>query len=363
MGSITIGSNSYRFEELKGLDPSSVDSFAAPAIAFCQAWLSGEESFCLNTSGSTGTPKTIALTRLQMTASAEATIAALGLRAGDRALVALHTSFVAGTMMLVRSLLAKMHLILVPVSADPFAALPPDCTIDFSALVPLQLQSLLQQNAVHTKAILQNAKGILIGGAPVSLELENQLQSWSCPFWHTYGMTETVSHIALRPMNGKNRSDFFQTVPGIQIETDDRSCLRIRGTVTGNTWLQTNDLVQLHSPTHFKWLGRADYIINTGGIKLMPEKLERTLEKILHESGMTTFAIAGLPHPEWGEAVTLFIEGTTRPLPDLSGLLARYEVPKATIFVPVFPRTATDKIDRKKLRERFENYYTKATQE
>lgn len=323
-------------------------------LSFCRQWLSGVSSFTLHTSGSTGTPKAITVSRSQMEASAHMTIKALQLKASDTALVCLNTAYIAGKMMLVRGFEAGMNLYLVQPSSLPFAQVPASMAIRFTAMVPLQVQTTLASGDTAQIARFNSLKALLVGGAAVSYPLQQSIsQQIKAPVYSTYGMTETVSHIALKRLNEPVQSE-YTVLDGIHISTDDRGCLTIQGTVTNGQKLITNDVVQLKDAGHFTWIGRADHVINSGGIKVFPEKVESDIAPILHEAAITTrFFIAGIPDTYLGERVVLALE--SHPLQpqieqklrvSLRQQLRPYESPKDIYYIPAFVTTATGKIQR-----------------
>ncbi len=334
--------------------PQHLNGYERQALLFCHDWLNGKESFVLHTSGSTGIPKPIVLTRQQMAASARMTGKALHLQAGDRALVNLNVQYIAGIMMLVRGMELTLELTVTEPSAEPLSTFPAETRFDFLSFVPLQLERILTAEPGKLD-ILQHAKAIIIGGAPLIGTLEDALQIIEAPVFQTYGMTETVSHIALRRLTGTKRTDYYAILEGVQIETDSRSCLVIRAPALNDQVVVTNDVVEMLTATTFRWLGRADNIINSGGIKVQAEKVEKVVEAALQELEVTNrFFVAGLPHPSLGEAVTLFVEGTSlkREIEDrlrveLNRQLSRYEIPKTIHYLVIFPQTPTGKIDRR----------------
>lgn len=347
---VTLTESEIRF----GNWPQHLSGYERQALGFCHDWLNGKESFVLHTSGSTGNPKPIILTRQQMAASARMTGKALHLQAGDRALVNLNVQYIAGIMMLVRGMELTLKLTLIEPSAQPLSAFPADTRFDFLSFAPLQLQNILAAEP-DKLYILQQAKAIIIGGAPLASTLEDALQIIEAPVFQTYGMTETVSHIALRRLTGTQRTDHYAILEDVQIETDSRSCLVIRAPVLNNQIVVTNDVVEMLTATTFRWLGRADNIINSGGIKVQAEKVEKVVEAALRELKVSKrFFVTGLPHSSLGEAVTLFVEGIPlkREVEDrlrvqLNRQLSRYEIPKTFHYLATFPQTPTGKIDRR----------------
>jgi O-succinylbenzoic acid--CoA ligase len=331
---------------------------ARDTLHFCRQWLTSEPSFVVNTSGSTGVPKPITITRQQMIASARRTGETLDLQPGQHALVCMPTRYIAGRMMLVRGFVLGMHMTVVEPASDPLIGLPSDSKFDFTALIPLQLQTLLD-GSPHYHAILNKMQAILIGGGPVSPALHDQLQMITAPIYHTYGMTETVTHIALRRLNGPQASEAFTPLTGIELGVDERGCLNIQSEITQGQVVQTNDFVELRPDGSFVWLGRWDNVINSGGVKVQVEKVENALEKVLYElapqvAGQRRFFVGPLPDERLGETVTLVIEGA--PLPDplesalrqrLLQVLDKYEIPRRFCYLPHLAETPTGKIDRK----------------
>jgi len=328
-------------------------------LQFCQDWLEEKQEFELQTSGSTGMPKPILVQRSQMKASAKATAKKLNLQAEDTALICLNTNYIAGKMMLVRSLEAGMNAVIFEPQANPFTNFSTNSSdnffpeeLTFTALVPMQLQSILEDKSATEK--LEKMKAILVGGAPVSQELEMKIQSLSVPIYATYGMTETVSHIALKCLNGSQKQSFYETLPAVKIGQDERECLTISAPMTLGKTLITNDRVHLISKEKFEWLGRIDNVINSGGVKIQAEKIEEIALKILTKMGLKMQCITiGIPDKKLGQKVVLVLESE-----DLSSTiqeeiyhqfqekLSRYECPKSIQFLSKFPETPTGKIQR-----------------
>ncbi|ETX02437.1 MAG: hypothetical protein ETSY1_03575 [Candidatus Entotheonella factor] len=354
-----LNGKSYPVAQLaKVCDDPNLSDFERRVLQFGRDWQSGCETFTLYTSGSTGEPKPTVITRDQMATSARLTIRALGLPPGSRALVCLGIDYIAGMMMLVRGLECGLHLTLVDPVSRPLLALPPSSRFDFTAMVPLQLQETLN-GAPHEFEILDAMQGVLIGGGPVSQALAMQLQRVSAPLYHTYGMTETVSHIALRRLNGPARSDRFVPFDGVGLQLDERGCLAITSALTRGETLYTNDLVDLHPDGSFVWLGRIDNVINSGGVKVQIEKVETALETCFLHGWNGTYAerrffVGALEDQRLGQAVVAVIEGDawspeieTGLRSQLQSSLTRYEVPRQFYFVPKLIETRTGKIDRR----------------
>ncbi|MEW5956226.1 MAG: AMP-binding protein [Chloroflexota bacterium] len=361
MQAITLNHKTVPLDWLRGaaaeINRPVFSPYEQDVLQFCRQWLAGQETFTLTTSGSTGRPRPISLHRQQMIASARLTGQTLGLEPGDRALVCLPVNFIAGMMMVVRGFELGLDLTIVKPAGNPLDEFPAGAHFDFSAFVPLQLQRILAESP-QQQTILNRMKAILVGGAPLSPALTQQLQAISAPLYHTYGMTETVSHIALRRLNGPHASEYFSPLPGVEVGLDQRGCLTITAAVTNGQTLYTNDLAELNPGGSFKWLGRVDNVINSGGIKVQIEKVEAALEELLHTFHHGRFAgrrfvVGPRPHPRLGQAVVAVFEG--RPFSaaeqsqlqsELRSTLTRYEVPHTFYFLPALPETPTGKIDR-----------------
>ncbi len=338
-------------------DTAAFSSYERHTLRFCQQWLAGQQSFIIPTSGSTGQPKTITLERASMRASARMTGRALGLRAGDTALVCLSTEHVAGMMMLVRGLELGLALTVVTPSRNPLVAYGEDTRFDFAAFVPLQLQEILTATPAK-KAILDRMRAILIGGAPVDDGLLRRIATLEAPVYHTYGMTETVSHIALRRLNGPQASDWFQPLDGVEISLGPQDCLVVRSTLTAGRPLLTNDRIELRPDGSFRWLGRLDNVINSGGFKVQAEKVEKALEQLFSQYPSLAgrrFCVGPLPDPHWTQLVVAVVEGSPVAPTLEAELRARlrqewlhaYEVPRYYYYRPQLLETPTGKVDRR----------------
>jgi o-succinylbenzoate---CoA ligase len=326
--------------------------FEQDTFTFIKDWFHAVEEFGLQTSGSTGAPKKMQVARWQMEASARATIDALGLRPGMVALICLDTRYVAGKMMLVRCFVGDMRIVAVEPSANPLAALD-DQAIDFAALVPYQLH----QTLTNARERLDQIGKVIVGGAPVSGEILRSLDSLRSCIILTYGMTETLSHIALQRLNGPSKNDRFNTLPGVRITKDGRGCLEIE-----TPWLPepvlTNDLIEMTSDASFRWLGRIDTVINTGGVKVSPELVEKHLESLKSQLNLHgRLVISSLPDPLLGEKVICVVEEQGNAIGRKNSLLtafsvglSRYERPRDILFIFPFPETPSGKVDRLKIK-------------
>lgn len=335
-----------------GVRPVHHNDFEKAILSFCQAWLSGRQDFPIETSGSTGPPKQIMLHRGQMEASARLTETALGLKEGYTALLCLDPRYIAGQMMLVRAMVTGMKVIAVEPCANPLEKIGDD-PIDFSALVPYQLHAILHDPRTRKK--LSGFKCVLVGGSALDVPTATSLADLDCRCFASYGMTETITHIALQQLNGPGKQEYFQALDGVKVSTDSRHCLVIRAAHLGDVEIVTNDLVEIQAPGRFRWLGRFDNVINSGGIKIVPEKIERAVGHIFASLHLANrFFVTARPHETLGEHVVLMVEGEmagtlrTEIMRQLEKLLSRYELPKEITAIARFELTATGKIDRGK---------------
>ncbi|MDU0372459.1 AMP-binding protein [Hymenobacter endophyticus] len=353
--SLLLNGREFRYQDIQQYParaPQELNGYEARVLDFVRQWLNGAQEFGLRTSGSTGQPQLIQMKRRQLEASARRTGDYFDLGPGDRMLVCLNCEFVGGLMMLVRGLERRMHLTIVEPHADPFALVPAAAEFDFTSFVPLQLRAVL---AAGQASRLNRLKGILVGGAAVEKSLEKEIQQLRVPVYVTYGMTETASHIALRRLNGPDVQPSYRVLPGIEVSQDTRGCLTVRADVTENHLVTTNDRIALAPDGRsFEWLGRADFVINTGGVKVQAEKVEQVLEVALTELNLGRRAfVAGRPDKRLGEQVTAFLEGPKLAAAQQEHLLQllrqrldKYEVPRELVAVPEFRTTASGKLDR-----------------
>lgn len=306
------------------------ESFEKPVGDFLLDWFDHKDYIEMHTSGSTGIPKIIQVKKQAMVNSALATGAFFELSSGDKVLNCLPVKYVAGKMMFVRAFILGLDMDFVAPSSKPLKNT--ENTYDFSAMVPLQAQNSMGE--------LRCIKKLIVGGAKINAALEDELLKLPTKSFETYGMTETVSHIAAKNVGDKS----FTVLPNVIIEKDERNCLVIHASEISDAPIVTNDLVDLISDKEFIFLGRLDNVINSGGIKLSPEIIEEKLIKKINRR----FFVAGSPDPDLGEKLILVIEGDKYDLPiDFFDLLDKYERPKEVIFVSKFKETGNGKIIRK----------------
>ncbi len=293
-------------------------------------WFDFNKSIILMTSGTTGEAKGISIKKKAMVNSAKATGAYFNLMPGDRALLCLSTRYIGGKMMVIRALTLGLELDVVAPSSAPL--LNNKEIYDFVAMVPLQVENSLEE--------LYKVKTIIIGGAQVNSKLAEKLKTLDTAVFETYGMTETVSHIAAKKIG----EPYFTVLPKVNIYADERGCLVINAPKVAEEVLVTNDLVEVISDHEFKWLGRIDNVVNSGGIKLFPEQIESKLVGYIP----SRFFVIGKKDEKLGEKLILVIESEPYTLQeDLFNSLSKYEKPKEVFFVEKIEETVTGKMLRK----------------
>jgi O-succinylbenzoic acid--CoA ligase len=312
--------------------------------------LAGNEIFFQQSSGSTGTPKTIELHRNQMIASATATGDFFNVNESIRLLCCLNPAYIAGKMMLVRAMVWNCGIDLKEPSSDPLREITEENLPDFVAVVPLQVQTIFEEPDSLEK--LRKIKHIIIGGAPLSEKLKSKIVSHRINAFQTYGMTETVSHIALAKIDSGTL--VYQTLKKVEIGQDVRGALWVKSPMSGPERIQSNDLVEMKSANSFVWLGRADFVINSGGVKIHPEFLEAKAEAVI--TGLfpdSPFFFFGLKDPKLGEKLALFIQSDPNNSEkakllqrELKLKLDRFEVPKEIHLILKFEITYSGKLDR-----------------
>ncbi len=306
---------------------------------FMLAWWDDSDSVWGQTSGSTGEPKRIELSKQSMRESARRTNAFFGLNPGDSLLMCLSANYIAGKMMVVRAIVGGLDLYVQPVSSMPRL----ERSYDLVSMVPLQVHSLMESGA--GEAALAHVKHLLVGGSQLMKEESDWLTSLPLKSYISYGMTETVSHVALSELP-KCGVPLYQALPDVRFSADDRGCLVIHADYLKGSPFVTNDVVELLSERSFHWLGRWDNVINTGGVKVFPEKMEKKIKALMDRP----FYFLGEPDPKFGERVVLKIESepfdAASLLVDMKKYLSPYEMPKQVCFMPQFRRLPSGKLKR-----------------
>ncbi len=332
-----LNANTYDAEELKEVAYSLVKegaNYEKVMGDFLLDWLDSKDHINVKTSGSTGQPKLMKVSKQAMVNSAIATGNYFNMEPGQTALLCLPTHYIAGKMMLVRAMVLGLELDFVDPTSQPVFDYGKN--YDFCAMIPLQLK--------NTVRYIYNIKTLIIGGAAISKPLEDAIQGLETNIYATYGMTETVSHVAVKAMNGDHKMAYFEVFPNVSISQDDRGCLIIDAPEVAPEPLVTNDVVKLHSTSSFELIGRVDNIINSGGVKLFPEQIEAKLANQITER----FFIASEKDATLGEKLILILESDTNTLDtSVFSALDKFEVPKEIYTVSNFKETATGKIQRK----------------
>lgn len=309
-------------------------------------WVNDEETLHLKTSGSTGEPKIILVKKATMIFSAQQTSEYFQFNKNEKWLLCLPTAFVGGQMILVRAILSGAEVWAVEPKIDLKEI---EGEFDFASMIPMQVEKYLY-NKIKLKI-----RRVLIGGASIPFSLEKKLlEEKVTAYFASYGMTETVSHIALRKVNNQGNSIYFSGFKNILLGTDDRGCLTIYHKNYSNDVLVTNDLVEFDSKNNFKIIGRADNMINSGGLKISPEEIERKISEMISQRIM----VMGIPDEKLGEKLVLLIEGMELDKGTLLLLknylnenLDKNKAPKEIIFVKQFEETSNGKLDRRKTKE------------
>lgn len=308
---------------------------------FLAEWYSEADFVTLHTSGSTGKPQRIQAAKEAMRASARLSCEYFGIIPGTRALLCLPLRYIAGKMMVVRALVSGCELLLGEPSSRPLATWHEP--IDFAPLVPMQAAATLQEPG--GLAQLAQVKTILLGGSFIDPALTEALQAVPSRIFASYGMTETLSHIALRHVNGSLRSEWYTPLRGISLSLSADGTLQIEAPHIGISRLTTNDLAEIAADGRFRILGRRDSVINSGGVKVQAEEVEQTLTAA---TGLPLLVVPA-PHAILGQCVALLWEGALNKEPVLMKAidsLPAYHRPRIIRHIDALPRTATGKLSR-----------------
>ncbi|WP_445382324.1 AMP-binding protein [Robiginitalea sp. IMCC43444] len=343
-----LNGRNYAYEDLSEVAYSLVkegEPYEKLIGDFLLDWLSDSSFIDQKTSGSTGEPKWIQIPKISMVNSSKATSKRFHLEPGSRVLNCLGMETIAGKMMLVRAMVSGWKIDCVQPTANPLENFKQP--LDLTAMVPLQLQNSLKK--------LRKVSKIIVGGAPMPSELLAALPKSGTEIYESYGMTETASHVALRKLKSvpedQDREEVlepFEAIEGVHFETDERSCLIIHASHLSDKPFVTNDLVKLEGETRFRWLGRLDHVINSGGVKLVPEKLEDRMSGMIKDR----FFLSSLPDQELGEKMVLIVETDKDPNGYLQALrdskqFSKYEIPREAYQIPHFEETSFGKINRR----------------
>ena len=338
-------------------------------MAFIDEWNNDSAYVEVKTSGSTGEPKRMLVEKRRMLNSARITCDFLGLKPGDTALLCMSTDYIAGKMMVVRSIERGLKLIEVPPCGHPLNNVQwsaPDLLackarmvrsssaglqgkngqLAFAAMVPMQVYNSLQ--VPEEKERLMAIRHLIIGGGAIDEAMEVELRTFPHAVWSTYGMTETLSHIALRRISGPEASEWYMPFPTVKLSTTDEGCLVIDAPEVCAQTLTTNDIVELKSDGRFRIRGRKDNVICSGGIKIQIEEVEQILKKYMR----VPYIISKRKDEKFGEIVVLLTEGDTAEAQTIcQQVLPKYHQPKVYLHVNQIPLTETGKPARKRAEE------------
>ncbi|WP_323789053.1 AMP-binding protein [Psychroserpens sp.] len=330
----------FNHDELQEVAYSLVkegEAFEKVAGNFLLDWLDSKDYVLVSTSGTTGLPKMIKLKKKHMVNSAIMTGNYFKINPGDTALHCLPSRYISGKMMLVRAMILGLELDMVAPTLYP--AYDDQKHYDFSAMIPLQLKNSISR--------IDNIKTLIVGGASVSKPLIETIQKLKTQVYETFGMTETISHIAAKKLNhNTSNSKAFEVLPNVRISKNDNDCLVIEAPKLSPTTVITNDLIDLISESQFEILGRYDNMINSGGVKVFPELIELKLQDLIEPR----FFVASENDSDLGQKVILVLESETTEIDkEVFSLLEKHEAPKVIYNIPKFIETETGKLQRKKI--------------
>lgn len=309
---------------------------------FLEEWESESSTIIAQTSGSTGAPKEVVLNKKNVRASANATGAFFEFKKGQTLLLNLSPEYIAGKLMLVRALEYEMRILVAPASQNPLLNIG-NQKADFAAFVPYQVEAILSNP--DTRALYENIPAVIIGGAPVTAAVESELRTLKNQSYATFGMTETITHFALRNLSKGN--EFYACLPSISIEQDERDCLVINKNEIFER-LVTNDLITKINAREFLWHGRIDNVVNSAGVKLFPETIEKKIAALITDN---RFYFIGRKSAAFGKELVLYVEGDhpqnwSQIVIEIKEHLAPYERPKEIVFVSSFNETTSGKVKR-----------------
>ncbi|NND93236.1 MAG: AMP-binding protein [Flavobacteriales bacterium] len=340
--SVNIDGIAYDLDKLKSKWEAILSDVSSPEYqkdiwGFIKHWFDERDHIEVTTSGSTGSPSLKRIPKRWMSSSAKATAKALDLESSKRAFLCISTRHIGGMMMIVRSLEIGLSLITSAPVRKPIV----DQKMDFTAMVPLQVKSILESGG----SLLQFGT-IIIGGAPMDSRTEKQLKSLETPIFSTFGMTETVSHIALRRLSGELATDVFETLPEVRVSSNAEGRAQVHIPYFDDLTLISNDHIEIIDPQHFLWIGRLDNVINSGGLKIYPESVEAKLADLVDQ----IFFIYKQTDSVFGEVSVLCLEGKSADEDQIKAAIRSIGDsklrPKIVYLIEEFIRTETGKIQR-----------------
>ncbi|MCT4616041.1 MAG: AMP-binding protein [Marinifilaceae bacterium] len=342
----TVNSKTYSREDLIDYSKNRINnskySWEIDIYNFILEWFSEENHIYAPSSGSTGKPKIIKHNKKHVVESAIRTGEFFQFKKNQKILLCLPAKYIAGKLQIVRAFYWEMNLII----REPGLSLVIDEHYDFAAFTPSQAFNCIEY---LDSGLISN---LLIGGAKISQELNNLIQNTKTNVFQSFGMTETITHIAIRQLNKANRSLYYKCLKNVHINTDDNNELIIHSPEIGVNNLKTKDIVIIKDNNKFKWIGRFDNVINSGGIKLYPEEIEQNLSEFIEYN----FFVSSLKDQILGEKLILIVEttitdATSKAITDAISKLSKYSQPKEIYYIDNFIRTETDKINRAKTKQ------------
>jgi O-succinylbenzoic acid--CoA ligase len=346
---LTINHQSFTRRELIDISASKIrdentTAWEKAVYEFIHLWLNKSRVIVQYSSGTTGRSKKIRLRKESMVRSAEITCRYFKLKRGQNAMLCLPVEYIAGKMMVVRSFVGQLNLQLTEPRSRPDIMGGED--IHFCAMVPMQVMNTFSSGTIPP------IHKLIIGGAEITAELENLVIHVPVEIYATYGMAETCSHVAIRRINGPRPQPCYQALPGVRLETDERNCLVIKAGFLPAPVI-TNDQVEMEGTDRFRWIGRYDNLINSGGLKIVPEEVE----SVLTDKTGIACALISLPDEKTGQRLVVVVEMKKNPgvvpliLSELHKLLPVKIRPAEIAWIEKFPRNNVYKLDRRKLAE------------
>ena len=343
---ITINGNFHPKDEIMVTDRlDGVED--VELLAFLKEWFSDSRTVRVQTSGSTGVPKVMDVEKEKMLASAKMTIDYLGLTAGNTAYLCLPMRYIAGKMVVVRAILGRLNLLPARPSSHPLAGL--EVAPYFAAMIPMQVYEALR--VPKERRILSEIRELIIGGGPVDVEVEEALRSFNTRVWSTYGMTETLSHIALRRLSGEAADVWYTPFEGVSLSQAADGALVIDAPSVAANKLYTNDIVEMGTDNRFRIIGRKDNMINTGGVKIQIEEIEKEIRNLVD----FPFMVSYVNDERLGQKVVLLVENIAdfgekpdRLMAIMHDWLPAYHSPRGVVVVDKLPMTPNGKPDRKR---------------
>lgn len=321
---------------------------------FLQEWFDEKPTLTVNTSGSTGVPKIIEIEKDKMIQSAFLTCSFFNLRPLDSTLLCMPLQYIGAKMLIVRSLVAGLNLHYTQPSTHPLLGTTADFT--FVPMTPQQVLGCFETPKEENR--LRKIKHLLLGGMAVSAELQKKLADFPHGVWSSYGMTETLSHIALRKINGEDATNYFTPFKDVDLSLSKSGTLCIHAPKLSNEVLSTTDIAEILPNGSFRILGRADNVINSGGIKIQIEEIENALQTTFDQA----FQLTALPDAVLGERLILLVEEICPDWEDKCAHLPKHKKPKQIIIVPKLPLTESGKPNRVQARELARETAQKLTQ-